>query len=367
MVAAHLPARDAGRATEPAGAPAGLVRAYRRRSVVRLLAVLGVAGALMVSLTFDIVSGPSGLGFWDVLRILTSPQSVDVQARVIVWDLRLPIALMALMVGAMLGIAGAEMQTILANPLADPFTLGISSAASFGAALAIVLQVSLIPGFGAVMVTLNAFAMALATAMILFAFTRVRGVSTEGMVLVGIALMFSFNALLGLLQYGSTEVQLAQIVFWMMGSLARATWIKIAVCGGVLLVVVPWFMARNWALTALRMGDEKAASLGVNVARLRIEMLIGVSLLAAVAVSFVGTIAFVGLVGPHIARMAVGEDQRFFLPFSALASALLMSGTSILSKVINPGVIYPIGMITALIGSPFFVSLILTSRKRNWQ
>jgi iron complex transport system permease protein len=126
-------------------------------------------------------------------------------------------------------------------------------------------------------------------------------------------------------------------------------------------------MARNWALTALRMGDEKAASLGVNVARLRIEMLVGVSLLAAVAVSFVGTIAFVGLVGPHIARMAVGEDQRFFLPFSAIASALLMSGTSILSKVITPGVIYPIGMITALIGIPFFVSLILTTRKRNWQ
>ena len=153
----------------------------------------------------------------------------------------------------------------------------------------------------------------------------------------------------------------------MMGSLARATWMKLAVCGAVLAVVVPWFMSRNWALTALRMGDEKAASLGVNVSRLRIEMLVGVSLLSAVAVSFVGTIAFVGLVGPHIARMVVGEDQRFFLPFSALAAGLLMSLTSILSKVINPGVIYPIGMITALIGIPFFVSLILTARKMNWQ
>ena len=246
-------------------------------------------------------------------------------------------------------------------------TLGIASAASFGAALAIVTQVSLIPGLGPVMVTGNAFVMALATAAVLFSFTRLRGVSTEGMVLVGIALMFSFNALLGLLQYGSTEVQLAQIVFWMMGSLARASWMKLAVCAAVLAVVIPWFMSRNWALTALRMGDDKAASLGVNVSRLRIEMLVGVSLLSAVAVSFVGTIAFVGLVGPHIARMAVGEDQRFFLPFAALASALLMSLTSILSKIINPGVIYPIGIITALIGIPFFVSLILTARHRNWQ
>jgi iron complex transport system permease protein len=353
-------------ATIPPSA-ARLADDYRHRSLRRMLAVLGIGLVLLASVVMDILSGPSGLGLGDVLRILTQPQAAEAQERVIVWDLRLPVALMALAVGAMLGIAGAEMQTILANPLADPFTLGISSAASFGAALAIVMQVSLIPGLGAVMVTGNAFVMALVTAAILFAFTRLRGVSTEGMVLVGIALMFSFNALLGLLQYGSTEVQLAQIVFWMMGSLARATWMKLGVCGGVLLVVVPWFMARNWALTALRMGDEKAASLGVNVARLRIEMLVGVSLLSAVAVSFVGTIAFVGLVGPHIARMVVGEDQRFFLPFSALASALLMSLTSILSKIINPGVIYPIGMITALIGIPFFVSLILTARKRNWQ
>jgi iron complex transport system permease protein len=347
-----------------------LAQAYQRRSLRRGAAVALLLAVLVAVMIIDMTSGPSGLGLWDVLRIVFDPASADVQDRVIVWDLRLPIALMALMalmVGAMLGIAGAEMQTILANPLADPFTLGISSAASFGAALAIVTQISLVPGFGPVMVTANAFAMALLTSVVLFAFTRLRGVSTEGMVLVGIALMFSFNALLGLLQYGSTEVQLAQIVFWMMGSLARATWTKVAVCGGILMIVLPWFMARNWALTALRMGDEKAASLGVNVARLRIEMLIGVSLLAAVAVSFVGTIAFVGLVGPHIARMVVGEDQRFFLPFAAIASALLMSATSILSKVINPGVIYPIGMITSLIGIPFFVSLILTARKRNWQ
>ncbi|MER2508416.1 iron ABC transporter permease [Amaricoccus sp.] len=353
--------------TELSSTVEALTADYRARSRRRLLVVVLLLALMALSLVIDIVSGPSGMSIGQIVSILLDPAGADANDRVIVWDLRLPVALMALMVGAMLGIAGAEMQTILANPLADPFTLGISSAASFGAALAIVTHVSLIPGFGPFMVTVNAFVMSLVTAMLLFAFTRLRGVSTEGMVLVGIALMFSFNALLGLLQYGSTEVQLAQIVFWMMGSLARATWSKVAVCAAVLAVVVPWFMARNWSLTALRMGDEKAAALGVNVARLRIEMLVGVSLLASVAVSFVGTIAFVGLVGPHIARMAVGEDQRFFLPFAATASALLMSATSILSKTINPGVIYPIGMITSLIGIPFFVSLILGARRRNWQ
>ncbi|MEM6761899.1 MAG: iron ABC transporter permease, partial [Pseudomonadota bacterium] len=315
----------------------------------------------------DIMTGPSNLPFLTVVETLINPSGADAQTRLIVIDLRLPVALMALLVGAMLGVAGAEMQTILGNPLADPFTLGISSAASFGAALAITTQISLIPGVGPYLVPANAFALAFSTALILYAFSRLRGVTSETMILVGIALLFSYNALLSLMQYGATELQLAQIVFWMMGSLARATWTKIAICGVVLAVVMPWFMMRAWALTALRMGDDKAASLGVNVKRLRIEVLFGVSLLAAAAVSFVGTIAFVGLVGPHIARMLVGEDQRSFLPVSALASAIILSLASIASKTINPGVIFPIGMITSLIGIPFFVSLILTVRRRNWQ
>lgn len=322
---------------------------------------------LLVCVLADIGWGPSNLPLWRVLEVILNPSEAGAKLTVIVWDLRLPIALMAVLVGAMLGVAGAEMQTILNNPLADPFTLGISSAASFGASLAIVFQVNLVPFAGPFLVTANAFLLALSTSFILYGFTRMRGASAETMVLVGIAMMFTFNALLSLMQYGASEIQLAQIVFWMMGSLARATWIKVGVCAAMLAIAIPYFMSRSWALTALRMGDDKAASLGVNVKRLRIEMLIAISLLAATAVSFVGTVAFVGLVGPHIARLVVGEDQRYFLPFSALASGLIMSLTSILSKGINPGVIYPIGMITSLIGIPFFISLILTVRRRNWQ
>jgi iron complex transport system permease protein len=216
-------------------------------------------------------------------------------------------------------------------------------------------------------VTGNAFAMAMVTSLALYAFTRLRGVTPEAMILVGIAMLFTFNALLALLQYGASELELAQIIFWQLGSLARASWGKVLTCVIVLAIVVPYFMSRSWALTALRMGEEKAASLGVNVSFLRLSVLAGVSLLAAVAVSFVGAVAFVGLVGPHIARIIVGEDQRGFLPFSALAGALIMSGTSIASKAITPGVIYPIGMITSLIGIPFFISLILSQRQRHWQ
>ncbi len=345
---------------------AQLVAAYRLRGQRRLLFLLLSLALLLACLIWDIASGPAGLSFAEVAATLFSPDSAEVENRIIVWKLRLPVALMAVLVGAMLAVAGAEMQTILNNPLADPFTLGLSSAASFGAAVGIVYRVSLFPWAGEYVVTVNAFVMALVASMGLYLFTRLRGMTAEAMVLVGIAMLFSFNSLLALLQYGATDVQLAQIIFWMLGSLARATWEKVAICAVVLGAVMAWFMRLSWSLTALRMGDEKAASLGVNVTALRLAMLTGISLLAAVAVSFVGAIAFVGLVGPHLARMLVGEEQRSFMPVSALAGAMIMSGTSIVSKSLVPGVIYPVGIITSLIGIPFFVFLIITRRQRMW-
>lgn len=340
---------------------------YRARSFRRILLIAGAAVVLLITLTLDVITGPADLSFWRTFAIILNPSVATIQEEVIIWDLRLPVACMAIAVGAMLGVAGAEMQTILNNPLADPFTLGLSSAASFGAALAITFGWSIIPGVGGLFVTVNAFVLAMLTSLALFGFTRLRGVTPEAMILVGIAMLFTFNALLAFLQYGASEIQLAQIIFWQLGSLARATWTKVAVCVVVLLIVLPYFIHRSWALTALRMGEEKAASLGVNVSLLRLGVLAGVSLLSAVAVSFVGAVAFVGLVGPHIARIIVGEDQRGFLPMSALAGALILSGTSIASKAITPGIVYPIGMITSLIGIPFFISLILSQRKRHWQ
>lgn len=350
-----------------ASEPQSLVKAYQKRSGRRLALVALACLALAALVIFDITTGPANLSYFRTLHVILDPSIATPKETVIIWQVRLPVALLALFVGAMLGVAGAEMQTILNNPLADPFTLGLSSAASFGAALAIVLGWSVIPGAGGLFVSGNAFVFAMLTSCALYLFTRLRGATPEAMILVGIAMLFTFNALLAFLQYGASEFQLAQLIFWQLGSLARATWPKVGVCFLILILVLPWFMSRSWALTALRMGEEKAAALGVNVGLLRITVLAGVSLLAAVAVSFVGAIAFVGLVGPHIARMVVGEDQRGFLPLSALCGALILSGTSIASKAITPGIVYPIGMITSLIGIPFFLLLILGQRKRHWQ
>lgn len=344
----------------------GASERYRRAALLKTGFVLGALLLLLVAVTVDVAVGPGAFPLADVVQALVTPDTVGAKLAIVVWDIRLPTALMAVLVGAMLGIAGAQMQTILHNPLADPFTLGISSAASFGAALAIALGIGLVPGAGPFFITANAFVFALGTSVILFFFTRLRGVTIETFVLVGIALFFTFNALLAFLQYNASETQLQQIIFWMMGSLVRANWNKIGVCAALLAVLLPFALSRNWMMTALTMGDDRAASLGVPVARLRLEMLASVSLLAATAVSFVGTIGFIGLVGPHVARMLVGENQRYFLPVSAAAGAIILSVASTASKAITPGIIYPIGIVTALVGVPFFLSLILSIRRENW-
>jgi iron complex transport system permease protein len=208
--------------------------------------------------------------------------------------------------------------------------------------------------------------MALAATLFIHFVSQLRGVTVQTVILLGIALVFTFNALLAFLQYLASEQTLSAVVFWTMGSLTKATWPKIWTTTAILAGALPLFARNAWALTALRLGDDKAASFGVNVRYVRLETMLVISLLAAVPVSFVGTIGFIGLVGPHIARMILGEDQRFFLPGSALAGALLLSGTSIVSKSIIPGVVFPIGIITALVGVPFFFSLIMSSRSRSW-
>ncbi|MDQ0995517.1 iron complex transport system permease protein [Phyllobacterium ifriqiyense] len=340
--------------------------AYRilvlRRTVLIALLVAG----LFLSVSVDMALGPANYSLSEVLATIFSPLAATDQLRVVIWDIRMPIALMALTVGASLSVAGAQMQTILANPLASPFTLGISAAAGFGAALALVVGVAVLPLATQFMVPINAFLMAMLAALFIHFASTMRGVAVETIVLLGIALVFTFNALLSLLEYLASEQALAAVVFWTMGSLTKATWPKVAITAAIVIVVMPLFARRAWALTALRLGEDKAASLGINVRRLRLETMMAVSLLAAIPVSFVGTIGFIGLVGPHIARMLVGEDQRFFLPASALCGALLLSATSVVSKTLIPGAMLPIGVMTALVGVPFFFVLIFTHRKKSW-
>ena len=351
-----------------AAAAAGDEGSGRYRALVwrRQLILAGLGLALVFSICVDLALGPARYSLAQVVQALVAPDSVSQSVRVVLWEIRMPIALMAAVVGAALSVAGAQMQTILNNPLASPYTLGISAAASFGAALSLAFGVALIPAAIDYVVPLNAFAMAMLAAFVIHLLSVKRGVTVETIVLIGIALVFTFNALLSLVQYLASAEALAAVVFWTMGSLTKATWPKLAVTTLVLLVTLPVFARRAWALTALRLGEDKAASFGIRVSRLRLETMMMVSLLAAIPVAFVGTIGFIGLVGPHIARMLIGEDQRFFLPASALAGAVILSASSVVSKTLVPGAIFPIGVITALVGIPFFISLILANARRAW-
>ncbi|MGF7446276.1 FecCD family ABC transporter permease, partial [Klebsiella michiganensis] len=210
----------------------------RRRAIMLLLLTL----LIVASLLLDFVMGPSGLSLQALWQTLTDPASASAGTRAIVWDIRMPYALMAIVVGLALGLAGAEMQTILNNPLASPFTLGVSSAAAFGAALAIVLGIG-IPGIpGQWFVSANAFIFALLAALLLDGITRWTQVATSGVILFGIALVFTFNALVSMLQFVANEDTLQGLVFWTMGSIDRASWQKVGILLAILAVVMPLSM-----------------------------------------------------------------------------------------------------------------------------
>lgn len=339
---------------------------YRALVIRKQLILVALTAALLLSLCADLALGPARYSLGEVVEALLRPGSVDERVRVILWEIRMPVALMAMTVGASLSIAGMQMQTILNNPLASPFTLGISAGAGFGAALALAFGVAIFPFAIEYVIPINAFLMAMLTSLAIYGLSLRRGVSSETIVLLGIALVFIFNALMSLIQFFASQQAVAAVVFWTMGSLTKATWPKLWISLTVLALSLPLLARRGWALTAMRLGDAKAESMGVKLRSLRLEVLVIVSLLAAISVSFVGTIGFVGLVGPHIARMLLGEDQRFLLPGAALSGALILSVGSVLSKMIIPGTVIPIGIITSIVGIPFFLYLILSRRGTSW-
>lgn len=343
-------------------APGDGYRGIVKRRVVLLLAALA---AVVAALMLDVGWGPSAFAWQDVLRGLFDRESLTAAQKVILWDIRLPQALLAVLVGAALGLSGAQLQTVLNNPLASPCSLGLTAAATVGAALAIIGGWH---GGGPgqyVMIPLLAFACTLAAAWLILVLARLFGARPEMVVLFGIALFFLCNALVALLQYLAAADALQQVVFWTMGSVTRASWIKNGILAAALALLLPWILRDAWRLTAMRAGEEHAASLGIPTERLRLVCLVRASLLAALAVSFAGAIAFIGLVGPHLARLVFGEDHRFYLPGSAAAGALVLSLAAIASKALVPGAVLPIGIVTALAGIPLLVTLLLMQRRRS--
>ncbi len=288
----------------------------------------------------------------------------ETTSEIVVWNLRLPRILMGVLAGIGLAIGGTVMQGILRNPLASPFTLGIASGAGFGAALAILLGTGLI--VGKYLIIANAFVFSLIPTFVIFGLTRYKRATPETMILAGIAMLYLFGAATSLLMYFAESEAVKEAYFWMVGSLGKASWDTIPPVSILLAVCVPLLMWKSWDLNVMGAGDETAKSLGVNVERSRIFILTVASLITAGIICFTGTIGFIGLVAPHICRIIIGSDNRFLIPASGLFGAALLLGADTIARTILAPVILPVGILTAFMGAPLFLYLIMRRKKEYW-
>jgi len=278
----------------------------------------------------------------------------------IIMDVRLPRVLLSAMVGAALAVAGAGMQGLFRNPMASPYILGISSGAAFGASLAIVLNLTI---WGEYTLSLMAFIFAISTIFLVYSIASKKGrTPIHTVLLVGIAVSLFFSALVSFMIYISGE-ELRAIVFWIMGGLWASTWGDLAITLPLILVGVVMILLFSRDLNVMLSGEEQALSLGISVSQVTKIVLIFASLITAAAVSVSGCIGFVGLIVPHIMRNLVGPDYRILLPSSCLGGAILLVLTDTIARTIAEPVELPVGIITGLLGAPFFIYLLRTKTK----
>lgn len=363
--------RAAPSAAHSAAAPAASLQqalsAQRRRRAL-LLASSALLLGFMTLLSLGLGSGSLNLqrlaqGAAAALGLAPAALAWNDSEWLVLSGLRLPRAAMALICGAGLAMAGVAMQGITRNPLVSPYTLGVSPAAAFGASLAILFGLGQVPGWGVVLTVLCAFTAAMACAAVVLGLASVRSVSPVVLVLAGVGLTYLFAALTASVQFVASEQQLAAIVHWTFGSLNGRTWNEVVVAGGAWLLVLPVLLLQASALNALAGGgDDVARTLGFNVPRVRVSVTLAAVFSAAAIVSFTGVIGFVGLVAPHIARLVIGGDHRWLLPFSAIGGALLVLSADLIGRLAFAPVVVPVGIVVAFIGVPVFLHLLLTRR-----
>lgn len=321
--------------------------------------VLLLTLALPVSLLVAVMLGAVALPATGVLGALTGLGSPDARLALIVDYIRLPRALLTALVGALLAICGAAMQGLFRNPLADPSLIGVTAGASAGASLVIVFAGSLTGLAGLSLVSLGAFAGGTLAVMLVYRLaTGPAGTSVATMLLAGIAIGAIAGSLTSLLEFYADNDMLRRISLWRMGGLDGANWPRVAVVAAVALVVFAVLPTQARALNALLLGESEARHLGVAVDAVKRRLVLVAAAGVGVSVAVAGAIAFVGLVVPHIVRLLIGPDHRWLLPASALAGAILLLLADTLARIVIAPTELPVGLLTALLGAPFFISLL---------
>jgi iron complex transport system permease protein len=347
-------------------------QAFQRQSRRKGLIILGLALLTLILAVIAINAGAANTNPLQVLRVLLHLETGT--SSIVIWNIRLPRVIAGIVAGAGLAVAGCVMQTCLRNPLASPSTLGISSAAAFGANLAIVFF-----GAGAIhsnthdavfitnpySVTAFAFIFSMIAMVLILMLARMRGFSPESVVLAGVAFGSLFSAGSTLVQYFAEDVQVAAMVFWTFGDLGRISWQEVGILSVLILAVFLFFQFHRWDYNALDSGEDAAKGLGVNVDQIRFRSMLAASLITAVAVSFMGIIGFIGLIAPQMMRRVLGVDHRFLIPASAVTGAALLLFSDTLARTMISPVVLPVGAITSFFGAPLFLFLLAKGYSRR--
>jgi iron complex transport system permease protein len=343
---------------------------YTRLTKKKTFFILGLFVTLVVISITAITMGAASLSLGEslqtiVAKILPGLQTANF-ADTIIWQLRLPRILMAVLTGLSLGVAGAVMQGVLRNPLVSPYTLGLSAGAACGAGIAIALGISVF-GAGRYFIIGNAFIFSLLTMLLVLAIARIRGTAIETLILAGVALGYLFSATISILKYVSDAEALREIVFWLMGGLYTARWETVFLLLPVVVIIVVLTMRYSWDLNVMSSGEEVATSLGVRVGQVRVTVLALSALLTACVIAFTGIIGFIGLVSPHVCRTILGSDHRFLIPASGLMGALILLISDTACRTLIQPTEIPVGILTSFIGVPFFLYLLMRKRRSWWQ
>ena len=339
---------------------------YKRRKV---FVGIFLAAALFALAVYSLCLGSMRISIGQIIAAFM--RNGDKVHEVIIWNIRFPRIWEAIIAGMSLSLSGCAMQCTLRNPLAAPFTIGVSQSAGFGAAFAIIVLGSVSAHNTALPAVLNnpytvvlcAFIASFACILTILLLAKFARLSSQAMVLAGVAMGTLFSAATMLLQYFAEDVKVASVIFWTFGDMGRAGKADVLIMFAVLIPALIYFMSNRWEYNALESGEETAKALGVNTERLRLVSILMASLVTSVSVAFLGIIGFIGLIAPHITRRIVGSDYRYLIPISAVFGSVLLLAADTVSRTILSPAMLPVGILTSFMGAPLFIYLILKKRK----